>query len=596
MKHNSMIKRVLAITLMFSMCCALVPAHTQAAKVKVKKVSVTKPSDGVIVLKKGKTYKLKATVSVTPNKSANKKVVYKSSKKKVATVSKTGKIVAKKAGTTYITITSTKNKKKKAKVKVIVGQPVTKVKLTKSSLELIKGDEVMLEASVLPKKASVKGVKFVSSNKKVATVTSKGYLVAKGIGSTKITATAKDGSNKKATCNVTVSPSELTFADYDAMNWAWKTSSKLKTKYQNDFYMGVGLNAGQLMNPGQANSYARYHFNSLSMTNEMKVNSIFDGVATDELLQEKGIDDPQINTYRLDKYLSYARDNGFKVRFHTLVWHQQTPQPFFTKNYNGGIKDEDLVDRETMNARLEKYITHVIDYCETNYPGVIYAYDVVNEAYHIDKNTDTLNQWYRIYVKKDSNNNIIPNSYYEYIVNAFKYAKAAITKNHSSAKLYYNDYNTFDCDDALLNLINNYVNKDAKNCDGIGMQSHLGMSYPSMSTYQSTIRKFANAGLDVQVTELDIGVTASSVGGVKLYEGAEKDKLFYNQAVRYKEVIKTLQANADKVSSVTVWGLGDESTNWKTYEYPTLFYPNMSKLKPAFFGILQDSSIGDTYK
>lgn len=595
MKHSRLGKTFVATLLSMAMVVTLVPVTADAAKVNVKKVSITKPATSTLVLKKGKTYKIKSNVTVKPNKSANKKVTYKTSKKSVVTVSSSGKLKAKKNGKATITVISKKNKKKKATLKVIVGTPVTKVKLNTTSLSLKVGATYKLKSTLSPKKPSVKGVTYSSANASVATVSSTGTVTAKKVGSTKITATAKDGSGKKATVSVSVASAELTFSDYDSMNWLWKTSKKLKDLYANDFYMGVALGQRELLAPGQANSYTRYHFNSISMGNEMKVSSIFNGPATDELM-EQGIDDPQINTDGLDKILSYAKKNNIKVRFHTLVWHQQTPQPFFTKGYNGGCDDSNLVDKDTMNKRLEKYITHVIDYCEQKYPGVIYAYDVVNEAYHIEKSNDTLNQWYRIYAEKDSNNNVIPKSYYEYIVNAFKYAKAAITKNNSSAKLYYNDYNTFDCSDELVDLVTNYINKHEKNCDGIGMQSHLGMSYPSMTSYKSAINKFAANGLDVQITELDIGVTSASVGGVKLYEGAEKEKLFYNQAVRYKEVMKTLQSLSSKVSSVTLWGLGDESTNWKTYEYPTLFYPDMGKLKPAFFGVLQDSSIGDTYK
>ena len=62
----------------------------------------------------------------------------------------------------------------------------------------------MLKATVGPKSAGNKTVKWTSSNKKVATVTSKGVVKAKKEGTVTITATAKDGSGKKATCKITV--------------------------------------------------------------------------------------------------------------------------------------------------------------------------------------------------------------------------------------------------------------------------------------------------------------------------------------------------------------------------------------------------------
>ena len=58
------------------------------------------------------------------------------------------------------------------------------------------GKKVKLKATVSPKKTSVKGVKFTSSNKKVATVSKKGVVTCKKAGTVTITATAKDGSGK----------------------------------------------------------------------------------------------------------------------------------------------------------------------------------------------------------------------------------------------------------------------------------------------------------------------------------------------------------------------------------------------------------------
>ena len=101
---------------------------------------------------------------------------------------------------------------------------------------------------------------------------------------------------------------------------------------------------------------------------------------------------PVINTDVIDKCLSLAQENDLSVRFHTLVWYSQTPDWYFCKNYTpeydgtGTAKKNitNLVDKETMLARIESYVKQVITYAETNYPGVVYAYDVVNEV--IDSN------------------------------------------------------------------------------------------------------------------------------------------------------------------------------------------------------------------
>lgn len=202
-------KKVIAGTLSLAMVLSLGVASTEetavaAKKVKVKKVTVSSPSGKTAYVAKGKKVKLTATVKVTPNKSANKKVTYKSANKKIATVNSKGQVKGVKVGSTKITVTSKKNTKKKATIKVVVRkQAVKKVTLNAKKVSLAVGAKKTLKATVTPKGASKK-VAWSTSNKKVATVSTKGVVKGKKAGSATITATAADGSGKKATCKVTV--------------------------------------------------------------------------------------------------------------------------------------------------------------------------------------------------------------------------------------------------------------------------------------------------------------------------------------------------------------------------------------------------------
>jgi len=204
---NSMsgaIKRTIAMMMTAVMIIGLVPVTAEAASKKgtVKSVTIKNLDTTTLVLKKGKSFKLKTKVTVSGK--ASKKVTYSSSNKKVATVSKSGKIKAVKKGTAKITVKSVANSKKKATIKVTVGTPVTKVKLDKKNATAYVGDTVQLKATLSPKKPSIKKVKFSSDKKEVATVNSKGVVTCVGEGTAKITATATDGSGKKATCKITV--------------------------------------------------------------------------------------------------------------------------------------------------------------------------------------------------------------------------------------------------------------------------------------------------------------------------------------------------------------------------------------------------------
>lgn len=194
----------MALTMAFTVAAITAP-ESAAAKVKVKKVTAVAPSGKTAYVAKGKKVTITTTVKVTPNKKANKKVTYKSANKKIATVSSKGVIKGVKAGKTKITITSKKNSKKKTTMKVVIKKAaVKKVKLNATSFNLSPGAKKTLKATVSPTKNVSNKIVWTSSNKKVATVTSKG--VVKGIkdGKATITAKAADGSNKKAKATVTV--------------------------------------------------------------------------------------------------------------------------------------------------------------------------------------------------------------------------------------------------------------------------------------------------------------------------------------------------------------------------------------------------------
>ena len=172
-----------------------VTVGTPVTKVKLNKTKAT--------LNVGKTLTLKASLS--PSKPSNKKVVWTSSNTKVATVNSKGKVTAVKAGTAKITATAADGSGKKATCTITVTNKVTKVSLNKKKKSLLVGEAFTLKATVTPKKADNTELTWTSSNDSVAVVDSNGKVTAVRAGTAKITAKAKDGSKKSASCTVTVS-------------------------------------------------------------------------------------------------------------------------------------------------------------------------------------------------------------------------------------------------------------------------------------------------------------------------------------------------------------------------------------------------------
>lgn len=175
---------------------------------KMCKVTVVQKATGIKLnkkvlnlKKKGKKATLKAVIY--PLNANTKTVSWTTSNKKVATVNGKGKVKAQKKGHCTITTTAKDGSKKSAKCIVVVGKKVKSVKLNKTSASLFVGEGLKLKATVT-KNAVYKAVSWTTSNKKVATVSSNGYVKAIAKGKCTVKATAKDGSKKSAKCNITV--------------------------------------------------------------------------------------------------------------------------------------------------------------------------------------------------------------------------------------------------------------------------------------------------------------------------------------------------------------------------------------------------------
>ena len=154
----------------------------------------------VATINVGKTVTVKATV--TPANAANKTLSWTSSNTKIATVSN-GVVKGVKAGRVVITAKTTDGSNISATCTVTVKQPVTSISLSKKAT-MYTGKKLTLKAKVNPANASNKALTWKSFNTKIAKVASNGVVTGVKAGTVKITATAKDGSRKSATCTVTV--------------------------------------------------------------------------------------------------------------------------------------------------------------------------------------------------------------------------------------------------------------------------------------------------------------------------------------------------------------------------------------------------------
>lgn len=180
-----------------------VVSSTTTTPTVVKPTKLTLNKKSLVLTKYSRNTGTKLNATVTPTNATNKSVIWKSSNSKVAKVDSKGNVTTVSKGTCIITAISTVDSKVKATCKVTVVQKVVSVKLSAKSKTIKKGKSFTLKATLLPTNANMKAVTFTSTNKKIATVNSKGKVTAKKAGKATIIVTTKDG-KKRAKCTLKV--------------------------------------------------------------------------------------------------------------------------------------------------------------------------------------------------------------------------------------------------------------------------------------------------------------------------------------------------------------------------------------------------------
>ncbi|BCN29267.1 carbohydrate binding domain-containing protein [Anaeromicropila herbilytica] len=208
MKNKSKAKLIVTLMTFFMACTSIlvVLINVQAAEKKVGNIILANIENNMLVLKKGDTWQLKTIIE--PSNASNKELIYRTSNKKVATVSKKGKIMAKGYGSAKITIQSADKKEKRTITVKVPEIPVTKVTVSPEEKTITVGNTFLLKATIMPKDASIRNLSYKSSNQNVATVDSKGKVKGINAGCTTITVITLDG-KKQTTCKVTVKQKEV---------------------------------------------------------------------------------------------------------------------------------------------------------------------------------------------------------------------------------------------------------------------------------------------------------------------------------------------------------------------------------------------------
>ncbi|MCR8656346.1 endo-1,4-beta-xylanase [Paenibacillus endoradicis] len=322
----------------------------------------------------------------------------------------------------------------------------------------------------------------------------------------------------------------------------------LHEAFAKDFPIGAAVSPAILDSTG---SLIARHYNSLTAENDMK---------PIELQPEENV----FTFEKADQIVRFAKEHNMRLRGHTLVWHNQTPDWMF-EGQNG-----EPADRELLLARMKLHIDTVVG----RYRGDVYCWDVVNEAIQ-DKEENLLRQsrWLELAGE-------------EYIQKAFEYAHAA----DPNALLFYNDYHETvpTKREKIYKLVKDLLDRGTP-IHGIGLQAHWNIYEPSIEDIRIAIERYASLGLQLHITELDLPMFGNDDKRREVMTPTEE--MIEKQAKQYEQIFELFRSYKDVITNVTFWGAADDYT-WLDYfpgkerkTWPFLFN-DQHEPKPCFWGVV----------
>lgn len=302
--------------------------------------------------------------------------------------------------------------------------------------------------------------------------------------------------------------------------------------------------------------YARTQFNLIVAENACKMESIYKG-------------EDEYDWTMPDRYVKFCRENGQAFRWHTLVWHNQSPEWIFKD------ADGNKVSKDVLEARLKKYIYAVGE----RYKDDVCSVDVVNECIsdktHKLRNGADRSQWFDI---------LGP----DYVDKAFFWAKEAFP----NSSLVINDYNLeSSCGKrrGLYKLVKGMLKRGVP-VDTVGLQMHINWKNPSISKIERTIELFGSLKLNVIITEMEVSAYKDKNFSKPDPRREYTTDFLEQQAERYFKLFDCFknEAKVGILKDVVLWGISDRFS-WKN-NFPSpgrtdapLLFDADGNPKPAYY-------------
>ena len=264
-----------------------------------------------------------------------------------------------------------------------------------------------------------------------------------------------------------------------------------------------------------------------------------------------------------DAVVRFAKTHNMKVRGHCLLWSEYNPEWLAKGNFTP----------EQMSDLLREHITKVM----AHYAGQVFAWDVVNEAFEADGDIEP-SIWY------DQPGIGLKGKGTAYIEQAFRWARAA----DQDAKLFYNDYDAESLNkksDAIYEMLKDFKKRGVP-VDGVGLQMHVNdYRTHDLSSLAANIKRLAELGLDVHITEMDVALPVDSNGVLLDQKDLER------QAEVYRHVMATC-LKFPRCNAFQMWGFTDKYS-WipgftKGKKGAALPLSKSYEPKPAYYSMIEE--------
>lgn len=171
----------------------------------ISEIQIHSPKDKIIVGEE-----LQLTGTVIPADANNKEFTWDVDNKKIATINKDGKLTAKAAGSVKVIAKAADKNGISAEYSILIIVPVNEIKIDKAINEIYIGNNLSLNASILPENASNKNIVWSSSDENIATVNQNGQITALKEGNVIIKAASEERNDIYKECNFTIKVKDVT--------------------------------------------------------------------------------------------------------------------------------------------------------------------------------------------------------------------------------------------------------------------------------------------------------------------------------------------------------------------------------------------------